>query len=317
MGTGNRDGHGARVELSGWGWRHAGRAAGPCAASTWRSARGASPAARAPRGREVTLLARAGGTPGPNGRSPAKRKAAPRRRETRDAARPIGLVSQDPESSSSWDAPGTTSRSDSRTAACRPERSGRGSTPPLPRSAFRTGAIIRPRPLRRGAAAPRARRHPGPVAAAPPPRRADREPGPGGAALVVDVLAACSTGSGRRWFSSSTASTRRRPRRPGRGAGTGRRGLADGAPRRCSRGHGDSAGRGDVGPGPDPVPRTTPAPGGPVLIEAADCTLGTPRTPGRRRPKPSSMRWTSPWLRGPRPRSPEPTAPENPPCSPR
>ncbi|MEY9213621.1 ABC transporter ATP-binding protein [Thermobifida halotolerans] len=57
--------------------------------------------------------------------------------------------------------------------------------------------------------------------------------------------------------------------------------VADGEPRAVFAEHGRSLAAGGVWvPGLDPVPRTWAAPGGPALVEAVDCSLHTPGGPG-------------------------------------
>ena len=180
--------------------------------------------------------------------STARRSATALGRRDR---RPVGLVFQDPATSSSWSASRTTSRSGSRTglaaagdarAGARGARRGRAGRPRAPSVAALSG---------RTAAAARAAPARSPAPRDPRPRRADREPRPGGgAARSLERLPRCPTrgrdhrprrAPGRRRLAARRPRAGARARRPARST-SGRRpsvlAARSGPPRCTARGSG-------------------------------------------------------------------------------
>lgn len=291
MGTGNRDGHGARVELSGWGWRHAGRAdyalrgvdlvIEPGERVLLLGASGAG---------KSTLLHALAGLTGPNGAITGEeegRLLVDGKPATSQRGR-ISLVAQDPESQLVMARAGDDVAFGLENLGVPREQIWARVDEALARAGFPYGRAHPTAALSGGekqrlviagvlAMRPRLLLLDEPTANLDPP----------GARLIRDVLARLLADTGatlvlveHRVADVVDLVDRVVVVEPGGGV------IADGAPRTVFARHGTAlAERGVWVPHADPVPCTTPAPGGPVLIEAADCTLGTPRTPGRRRPK--------------------------------
>lgn len=323
MGTGNRDGHGARVELSGWGWRHAGRAdyalrgvdlvIEPGERVLLLGASGAG---------KSTLLHALAGLTGPNGAITGEeegRLLVDGKPATSQRGR-IGLVAQDPESQLVMARAGDDVAFGLEDLGVPREQIWARVDEALARVGFPYGRAHPTAALSGGekqrlviagvlAMRPRLLLLDEPTANLDPP----------GARLIRDVLARLLADTGatlvlveHRVADVVDLVDRVVVVEPGGES------SPTVLPARCSPGTGlpwPSGACGSPTQTPSPAPRRPREAPSSSKRRTALWALRAPRGEDGR--KPSSMRWTSPWLRGPRPRSPEPTAPENPPCSPR
>ncbi len=291
MRTANHDGAGARVELSGWGWRHAGRAEyalrgvdlviEPGERVLLLGASGAG---------KSTLLHALAGLTGPDGALTGEQEGtllvdgrpADRSRGT------AGLVAQDPESQLVMARAGDDVAFGPENLGVPREEIWARVDEALARVGFPYG---RDHPTAALSGGEKQRLVIAGVLAMRPRLLLLDEPtanlDPAGARLVRDVLA--------RLLAETRATLVLVEHRvaevvdlvdrvvvvePGGGV------VADGAPRAVFAEHGRAlAARGVWVPGLDPAPRTGRAPGGPVLVEAVGCSLRTPPSPGRGRPR--------------------------------